>query len=185
MSPDAMPRPRLRERRRSRPASAPRARPRRCAFARCFPLPNDSRFEDCGLPPNQASGVLRGSFHPKLSFGITFAGRRQYAEAPDAVTLRTRRERPRHRAPEKGDELAPFELSGLHPVPASQRCRIAGYRIRKDPSIRSYLRGVVRFFLSSVSMTMTASSFAGAVVLALRLTRWMEPGVSCQLSPAR
>ena len=50
---------------------------------------------------------------------------------------------------------------------------------------RSYLRGVVRFFLSSVSMTMTASSFAGAVVLALRLTRWMEPGVSYQLSPAR
>src|SRR5262249_57396417 len=49
---------------------------------------------------------------------------------------------------------------------------------------RSYLRGVVRFF-SSVSTTKTASSLAGAVVLAFRLTRWMEPGVSYQLSPER
>jgi hypothetical protein len=45
------------------------------------------------------------------------------------------------------------------------------------------LAGVVRF-LSSVSTTKTASSFAGSVLLALRLIRWLEPGISKKLSPA-
>jgi hypothetical protein len=49
--------------------------------------------------------------------------------------LRPSDKRPRgRRAAEKRDELAPFELSELHPVPASQRCPIAGYRIGKDQS---------------------------------------------------
>jgi len=47
-----------------------------------------------------------------------------------------------------------------------------------------YLTGVVSS-LSSVSTTNTASSFAGLVLLALRLTGWREPGVSWKLSPAR
>jgi hypothetical protein len=58
-------------------------------------------------------------------------------------------------------------------------------RVIETPGHSSYsLTGVVSF-LSSVSTTKTASSFAGSVLLALRLTRWMEPGVSYQLSPAR
>ena len=40
-----------------------------------------------------------------------------------------------------------------------------------------YFTGVVSS-LSSVSTTNTASSFAGFVLLALRLTGWREPGVS-------
>jgi hypothetical protein len=36
----------------------------------------------------------------------------------------------------------------------------------------------------SVSTTTTASSFAGSVVLALRLTRWLEPGVRANTRPA-
>ncbi len=47
-----------------------------------------------------------------------------------------------------------------------------------------YLRGVVRG-LSLVSRTKTASSFAGSVLLALRLIEWIAPGDSDQLSPAR
>ena len=55
----------------------------------------------------------------------------------------------------------------------------------ETPLHSSYsLAGVVRF-LSSVSTTKTASSFAGSVLLALRLTGWLEPGVSKKLSPAR
>lgn len=50
-------------------------------------------------------------------------------------------------------------------------------------NVGAYGAGMVRV-LSSVSTTKTASSFAGSVALALRLTRWLEPGVSYQLSPA-
>ena len=46
-----------------------------------------------------------------------------------------------------------------------------------------YLTGVVSS-LSSVSTTKTASSFAGRVLLALRLMGWLAPGGSDQLSPA-
>lgn len=54
------------------------------------------------------------------------------------------------------------------------RCRV---RLR-------YLMGVVSA-LSLVSRMKTASSFAGSVLLALRLIEWVAPGGSDQLSPAR
>jgi hypothetical protein len=62
-------------------------------------------------------------------------------------------------------------------------------RIRRRPSfismrLKTYLIGVVRE-LSLVSRTKTASSFAGSVLLALRLIEWIAPGGSDQLSPAR
>ena len=58
-------------------------------------------------------------------------------------------------------------------------------RVIETPVHSSYsLAGVVRF-LSSVSTTKTASSFAGSVLLALRLIGWLEPGISKKLSPAR
>jgi hypothetical protein len=47
-----------------------------------------------------------------------------------------------------------------------------------------YLMGAVRGS-SLVSSTKTASSFAGSVLLALRLIEWIAPGGSDQLSPAR
>ncbi len=49
--------------------------------------------------------------------------------------------------------------------------------------LKVYLMGVVRG-LSLVSRTKTASSFAGSVLLALRLIAWVAPGGSDQLSPA-
>jgi hypothetical protein len=50
----------------------------------------------------------------------------QYGYVPHRRRLlRARRERPRRRGAEKGDELVPFELIELHSVPAG---RIAGYR---------------------------------------------------------
>ena len=45
-----------------------------------------------------------------------------------------------------------------------------------------YLTGVVSS-LSSVSTTKTASSFAGAVVLAFRLTRWSSPASRTNFRP--
>ena len=50
--------------------------------------------------------------------------------------------------------------------------------------LKVYLMGVVRGS-SLVSRTKTASSFAGSVLLALRLIEWISPGRSDQLSPAR
>ena len=50
--------------------------------------------------------------------------------------------------------------------------------------LKVYLMGVVRGS-SLVSRTKTASSFAGSVLLALRLIEWIAPGGSDQLSPAR
>ena len=50
--------------------------------------------------------------------------------------------------------------------------------------LKVYLMGVVRRS-SLVSRTKTASSFAGSVLLALRLIEWIAPGGSDQLSPAR
>ena len=77
---------------------------------------------------------LPESSHPELSFGITFAGRHQHAEAPDAVTLRARRERPcRGRAAEQRDEVPPV-LTELHALPTTSGGRTAGYRIDSDQS---------------------------------------------------
>ena len=50
--------------------------------------------------------------------------------------------------------------------------------------LKVYLMGVVRA-MSLESRTKTASSFAGSVLLALRLIEWIAPGGSDQLSPAR
>src|SRR2546422_9934130 len=61
---------------------------------------------------------LPESSHPELSFGITFAGRHQHAEAPDAVTLRPCPERPRHRPAEERDEIA-----SVHSITSSARRR--------------------------------------------------------------
>src|SRR6516164_1996145 len=56
--------------------------------------------------------------------------------------------------------------------------------LRSSHASEDYLTGVVRG-LSLVSRTKTASSFAGSVLLALRLIEWIAPGGSDQLSPAR
>jgi|SRR6185312_5753038 len=50
--------------------------------------------------------------------------------------------------------------------------------------LKVYLMGVVRG-VSLVSRTKTASSFAGSVLLALRLIEWIAPGGSDQFSPGR
>jgi hypothetical protein len=50
--------------------------------------------------------------------------------------------------------------------------------------LEGYLTGMVSG-LSLVSTTKTASSFAGRVLLALRLIEWLAFGGSDQLSPAR
>jgi hypothetical protein len=55
---------------------------------------------------------------------------------------------------------------------------------RRRVRLTVYLMGVVSA-LSLVSRTKTASSFAGSVLLALRLIEWVAPGGSDQLSPAR
>src|SRR5262245_48483148 len=48
--------------------------------------------------------------------------------------LRARRERPRgHRAAEQRDELAPFPLTGMHPI-LTGREHIAGYRVAAEQS---------------------------------------------------
>jgi len=47
----------------------------------------------------------------------------EHADAPHRATLLPpRRHRPcRHRAAEQGDELAPFQLTELHPIPSGGR----------------------------------------------------------------
>ena len=58
----------------------------------------------------------------------------EHAYAGDrARLLRTGGERPRCRAAEQRDELAPFYLIELHSVPVSQG-RIVGYRIGEEES---------------------------------------------------
>src|SRR5262245_8712926 len=55
------------------------------------------------------------------------------ADAQHLVLLGLRRKRPRRRAAEERDELAPFQLIELHSILASQG-RVAGYRIASDQS---------------------------------------------------
>jgi hypothetical protein len=57
-----------------------------------------------------------------------------HSRSKRSALVRARRERPRgDRAAEERDELASFQLIGLHLVPASLG-RIAGYRISEDQS---------------------------------------------------
>jgi len=44
------------------------------------------------------------------------------------LLLRARSERPNSRATEKRDELAPFELTKLHPLPLARATTIANWR---------------------------------------------------------
>jgi hypothetical protein len=44
------------------------------------------------------------------------------------LLLRARRERPRGRGAEQGDEIAALQLIELHSMPASQDCRISNWR---------------------------------------------------------
>src|SRR5262249_18556417 len=61
-----------------------------------------------------------------------------------ARLLRARCERPRdRRAADQRDELAPFQLIELHPVPASQG-RITGYRIASDQSAGNGRHGAMK-----------------------------------------
>jgi hypothetical protein len=70
-----------------------------------------------------------------LKFRIVRGYGQEYADAPHtAALLCTSRERLNcRRATEQRDELAPFQLVGLHWSTASQG-KIAGYRIGKDQS---------------------------------------------------
>src|SRR5262245_20974853 len=67
------------------------------------------------------------------SFRIALRPAHQHADLPHPLgLLRARRERPRSRAAEQRDELAPLQVIELHSVPSQGR--IAGYRIRNDQS---------------------------------------------------
>jgi hypothetical protein len=71
-----------------------------------------------------------------------------------------RRERPRRRGAEKGDELVPFELIELHSVPAG---RIAGYRTGRGQSgaIGTILQPAARCEFSPLSARMSPSAGSG------------------------
>src|SRR5262249_1681356 len=81
----------------------------------------------------------------------------------------------------------PLFRSASPPFPRGARgsCTVQAFiGSRCRARLKVYLMGVVRG-LSLVSRTNTASSFAGSVLLALRLIEWVAPGASDQLSPAR
>jgi hypothetical protein len=58
----------------------------------------------------------------RLPYRIVRDGGEEHADAPHAFTLlRARRKRPRSRAGAQRNELAPFQLGNLHPVPQKPR----------------------------------------------------------------
>jgi hypothetical protein len=64
---------------------------------------------------------LRERGEARLKDGIVFVARHEHADAPHArALLPPRWHRPRRRAAEKRDELAPPQLSKLHPLPPNQ-----------------------------------------------------------------
>src|SRR5262249_14417525 len=75
------------------------------------PIPYPKRETQVGFPP----GGARLETNPCPTGSVTAAN------TIGMAVLRARRERPRRRATEQGDELAAFQLIELHSVPASQR----------------------------------------------------------------
>jgi hypothetical protein len=69
--------------------------------------------------PTQGRKRLREPREARLPHGIVFVAEHEHADAPNAVALlRPRRERPRRRAAEPGDEFAPSKAKPhlpLHP----------------------------------------------------------------------
>src|SRR5262252_8623409 len=80
-----------------------------------------------------------------LCHGIVFVPRHEHADVPHAVALlRTYRDRPRRRAAEERDELAPLH----HSITSSARASRVG--------------GTVRAIAFAALMLMTSSYFTGA-----------------------
>src|SRR5262245_41017557 len=52
-----------------------------------------------------------------LYFRIIFDERAEHADPTETNRLRSRRQRPRRRAAEQRDDLAPFPLMEMHPIP--------------------------------------------------------------------
>src|SRR5262249_49505370 len=71
------------------------------------------------LRPPELLECLPESCQISLSFEVVIGIRHQPANPPHpARLLRARRERPRRRAAEKRDDLAPFQLTNLHALPS-------------------------------------------------------------------
>src|SRR5262249_23480281 len=87
------------------------------------------------IGPTQARKRLRGSGAASFPLGIVFVGRHKHADAPHPLALlRARRERPRRRAAEERDEVAPLN----HSITSSARSIIDGGMAR--PSAVAVLR---------------------------------------------
>src|SRR5262245_13866525 len=134
------------------PAAPPERRPlrsRRLACARDRPPVPVADLADC--PPSDTRWrrvCLRRSRLPSGLLQIRRQGvkglRRSTAEKPNYRRRRllcARRERPRRRAAEQRDEIAPFQLIELHSVPS--RGRIAEYRIGNGQSGGNKAPGIV------------------------------------------
>ena len=63
--------------------------------------------------PTQKRQSLQKRTMPSLKYRIVRYRRKYYADAPHAFLLRARSERPRRRAAEQYDELAPFHVRTL------------------------------------------------------------------------
>src|SRR6516164_7611006 len=89
--------------------------------------------------PAERRRALHKCLDPRLSFGISLCGGIQHGNPWQLVRLlrpchtRPYRERPRRRAPEPGDEVAPF-----HSITSSARSKIDGATAR--PSALAVLR---------------------------------------------